>query len=148
MYSRQRVDPYPRIRPAGQAPFGTDDTVDHCVRQDIHLNQMYDQGNGRPQTPEHIRKYRASTNGQPGVRQVHPGMAEDVQNIDFYKAYGVKTNRNEQLETVLKAQNMQGLADKFNDIREDKYSSHVREPLGKTYVRGHNLPSQTQQDWF
>ena len=40
------------------------------------------------------------------------------------------------------------MAEKFNDIREQKYSSHVREPLGQTYVRGHQLPAQTQQNWF
>ena len=42
---------------------------------------------------------------------------------------------------MLKAQNLTGMAEKFNDIRESKYSSHVREPLGKTYVRGHELPA-------
>lgn len=33
---------------------------------------------------------------------------------------------------------MNGLADKFNDAKESKYASAVREPLGKSYQRGYN----------
>ena len=32
---------------------------------------------------------------------------------------------------------MNGLADKFNDAKENKYASAVREPLGKSYQRGY-----------
>ena len=38
---------------------------------------------------------------------------------------------------------MAGLADKFNDIKEDKYASHVREPLGKGYSRQYDWPEKT-----
>ena len=44
----------------------------------------------------------------------------------------------------MKAQNLAGLADKFNDIKEDKYASHVREPLGRGYSRQYDWPAQTQ----
>ena len=37
---------------------------------------------------------------------------------------------------------MNGLADKFNDAKEGKYASAVREPLGKSYQRGYNWPKQ------
>ena len=37
------------------------------------------------------------------------------------------------VDSVIKAQNLNGLADKFNDIKESKYASQVREPLGKAY---------------
>lgn len=43
--------------------------------------------------------------------------------------------------TVIKAQNLNGLADKFNDIREQQYASSVREPLGRGYQRGYNMPA-------
>jgi len=36
------------------------------------------------------------------------------------------------------------MQDKFNDIKEGQYASHVREPLGKGYERGYNWPRQTQ----
>jgi len=39
---------------------------------------------------------------------------------------------------------MAGLADKFNEIMEDKYASHVREPLGKGFSRKYEWPDKTQ----
>ena len=42
----------------------------------------------------------------------------------------------------MKAQNLNGLADKFNDAKEGKYASMVREPLGKSYQRGYAWPKQ------
>jgi len=37
------------------------------------------------------------------------------------------------MDQVVKAQNLNGLADKFNDAKEGKYASQVREPLGKSF---------------
>jgi hypothetical protein len=36
---------------------------------------------------------------------------------------------------------LKGLADKFNDIKESKYSSNLREPLAKGYERGYQWPT-------
>ena len=41
----------------------------------------------------------------------------------------------EPVNHVIKAQNLNGLADKFNDAKEGKYASAVREPLGRSYQR-------------
>lgn len=49
------------------------------------------------------------------------------------------------MDVVIKAQNLNGLADKFNDAKEGKYASAIREPLGKSYQRGYNWPKQAQQ---
>jgi hypothetical protein len=38
---------------------------------------------------------------------------------------------------------LNGLADKFNEIKEDKYASHVREPLGQGYSRQYDWPGHT-----
>jgi hypothetical protein len=35
---------------------------------------------------------------------------------------------------------MKGLADKFNDIKEEKYASRLKEPLAKGFERGYNWP--------
>lgn len=40
---------------------------------------------------------------------------------------------------------MNGLADKFNDAKEGKYASSVREPLGMSYQRGYNWPKQVAE---
>lgn len=42
------------------------------------------------------------------------------------------------------AQSLSGLADKFNDIKEDKYASHKREPLGKGFSRGYDWPAAAE----
>jgi hypothetical protein len=34
------------------------------------------------------------------------------------------------------------MQDKFNDIKESKYASHQREPLGESYKRGYNWPDK------
>lgn len=48
----------------------------------------------------------------------------------------------------MKAQNLSGLADFHNDLKEGQYASNVREPLGKSYVRGHQLPGVVESDGF
>ena len=36
------------------------------------------------------------------------------------------------------------MQDKFNDIKENQYASHVKEPLGKGYSRGYQWPDKVQ----
>lgn len=36
------------------------------------------------------------------------------------------------------------MQDKFNDIKESKYASHIREPLGKGYERGYQWPDKIE----
>ena len=37
------------------------------------------------------------------------------------------------------------MADKFNDIKESKYASNVREPLGKGFERKYEWPDKTER---
>ena len=48
----------------------------------------------------------------------------------------------------MKAQNLSGLADYHNDLKESQYASNVREPLGASYSRGHNLPNKVDESEF
>ena len=63
--------------------------------------------------------------------------------VDYQYKFGKKTQFGDPLETVIKAQNLNGLADKFNDIREQQYASSKREPLGKSYQRVYEWPNET-----
>lgn len=36
------------------------------------------------------------------------------------------------------------MEDKFNDIKESKYASNIREPLGKGYSRQYEWPNQCE----
>ena len=44
----------------------------------------------------------------------------------------------------LKFKNLVGLADRFNDIKEDKYGSHNREPLGNGFSRQYDWPDRCE----
>jgi hypothetical protein len=45
----------------------------------------------------------------------------------------------------LKANNLVGLADKFNDTMERKYQSVKREPLGRSMTRDYQWPAQANE---
>ena len=50
----------------------------------------------------------------------------------YKKLQPILEHNNKQLYSL---DSLNELTDKFNDIKEDKYASHVREPLGKGYSR-------------
>lgn len=105
-----------------------------CIHPDLI------ESNKRESTPEHIKKYRQSYRNQPGLRVQHFGLKEDAENIDKNAAYGRTTIASDSVQVVIKAQNLNGMADKFNDIMEGKYASNVTEPLGRPMSRNYNWP--------
>lgn len=108
-----RIDPIPNIRAAGRIIAMGDDGTHAALNHN---------GAG-PGTPEHIKKYRKSFQNQPGIKQVHPGLVDDGVPVGDGYRFGKKTAASEQAGEVVKAQNLRGLADKFNDIKEGKYAS-------------------------
>jgi len=50
-------------------------------------------------------------------------MIDDAENIDRNRAFGKIIQNSDPVSLVMKAQNLNGLADKFNDIKESKYQS-------------------------
>ena len=138
-YHKVRPDPYPGMRAAGtRNPNADKESVDFSVRQDVHAGQQ-------PGTPEHLKKYRKGHVNQPGKIQKHWGAADDAPPYAANYVYGKKTYGSEKVADVLPAQNLQGLADKFNDIKESKYASHQREPLGKGFTRNYQWPEKASQ---
>lgn len=113
---RVRPDPIPNIRAAGKIIAVGDESTKTAIKHDNNLAHV-------PGTPEHIRKYRKSTQNQPGIKQVHPGLFHDAPKVPDNFSYGKKTYGSDHVDTVIKAQNLAGLADKFNEIKEQKYAS-------------------------
>lgn len=136
--AKVRADPVPKIRAAGAIIATGGHNADMSVRQDIYGNE----GRGNAGTPPHIRKFRKINNDEPGKIMVHPGLQEGQPTLPKAYAFGRKTQGTDPVDIVIKAQNLNGLADKFNDLREGKYASAMREPLGKSYQRGYNWPKQ------
>ena len=136
---RVNNDPIPKIRDAGFQIVGVRDreNADFSIRQDVHLAK------DTPSTPEHLKKYRKSHVNEPGKIQKHWGVANDGKPFPENYSYGKSTYGSAHVSDVIKAQTLAGLADKFNDIKEDKYASHVREPLGKGYSRQYDWPEKT-----
>jgi hypothetical protein len=130
---------YHQIRAAGIGTTLKDEGTDKCIQQDIHYKA--------PDTPPHIKKFRKSMNMEPGKKQKHYGLMDDPTPDENFM-YGKKTHGSEHVEEVIKAQNLAGLADYNNDLKEAKYQSHIREPLGKSYARGYNMPEQTKDEKF
>lgn len=135
----KRPDSNPLIRQAGSIPKGSLGTASDCVRPDLL------ESNKRPDTPEHIKKYRQSYKNQPGLRVQHFGLKDDAENLDRNRAYGRSTLGSEKVGEIIKSQNLNGMADKFNDIREAKYASNIKEPLGRPMSRYYKWP-QTIED--
>lgn len=68
-------------------------------------------------------------------------MINDKPKVPENYAFGKKTFDSDHVDGVIKAQNMQGLAAKFNEIKESKYASSIREPLARGYERGYQWPN-------
>ena len=134
--SFQRCDPASQIKQAGAIPKGSDGNALMCMRPDL-----FPESQPREATPEHIRKYRQSFRHEPGQRMVHPGLQSDMENLDRNKVQGKETVGSEPNENIVKAQNFNGLAVKFNEIKESKYATHKKEPLGRGLTRDYEWPS-------
>ncbi|RLN73640.1 hypothetical protein BBJ28_00004932 [Nothophytophthora sp. Chile5] len=102
----------------------------------------------RPGTPDDVRRFRKSYFAEPGARIAHPGLINDLKQIDPTTKFGVVTTTSEHVAEVL----LNGPATEYQRLtlakREADYASHKREPLGKSYSRGHVLPARMQQPEF
>lgn len=130
-------DPIPKIPPAGVTTTIKDEDAGRCIQADNYHTA--------PDTPPHIKKYRKSFNNQPGIKQRHYGLVDDSLPD---QTFGKKTYGSEHVDEVIRAQNLRGLADFNNDLKEGKYQSHIREPLGKSYQRGYAFPDAVKKGDF
>lgn len=102
----------------------------------------------RPVTPEDVRRYRKSYFAEPGARIAHPGLINDLKHIDPLTKFGLVTTGSHHVQDVL----ANAPATEYQRIAlaksEANYASHKREPLGKSYMRGHVLPANMQKPEF
>jgi len=118
---------------AGLEPGSAEDNAERTLKPDI-----YNPATTVP-TPDHIIKWRKAT--EPGKVCLHPGVADDADHLrlDVYgRAEPVGVKVHEVLNTAPKSY----LLSQREAKNESIYLSHKREPLGKPYVRGHELPEK------
>jgi len=102
-----------------------------------------------PGTPPHVRKWRRSNFIEPGKRVIHPGMQDDfAAGVDPDKIFGNGTSaESDHVEDVWKNPEGDTEFQKAKSIINEKiYKSVNREPLGRSYNRGHKMPAYVTED--
>jgi EF-hand domain-containing family member B len=130
-------DRNPGLRPAGVITTIPDDSTKACVQPPPP----------REMTPEKIKKYRKSFNDEPGMKQIHYGVVEDPLPPSAF-TYGKKTYVSDHVHEIIASKKPQTLANFQTELKEQKYSSSIREPLGKGYERGYQYPQEVHSDKF
>jgi hypothetical protein len=98
----------------------------------------------RPPTPEHVKQWR--TVQEPGAMALHPGM-RGVRQPEGYR-YGSTTADSDHVADVFAHGPQKPLAEYETMRAEEIYRSHQREPLGKSYKRGHAMPAGVDDPSF
>ena len=77
---------------------------------------------------------------------MHPGLFDDQPRVPSALGFGKKMAGSDHVTDIMSSQNMQGLAARFNDIKEEKYASNMREPLAKGFQRNYNWPQPVSEN--
>ncbi len=106
----------------------------------------------RPSTPPEIRKYRRSTNLEPGKRFQHHGMADDYGTMHLEdRIYGQTDKNSVGKTTAAELINLPKRTEleRMNYVKSEKiYKTSNREPLGHVPDRGIILPSKFTEGFF
>lgn len=99
----------------------------------------------RASTPPEIRKYRRSTNLEPGRRFKHHGVVDDYDSMNLdEKVYGITENNRSRIgASDLINHPKPTELERINTIKAEKvYKQQNREPLGRIPDRGYVLPDK------
>jgi len=99
----------------------------------------------RPSTPPEIRKYRRSTNLEPGNRFKHPGLVDDYATMSLdEKIYGITESNTVRIgASDLINHELPSELERINNAKAEKvYKQQNREPLGRIPDRGYQLPTK------
>lgn len=127
------IDRAPFLSHAGHTSAIEGLSVDKSLRQDLYLNKV--------STPDHIKKYRNSTKEKVGVKQLHYGIYDDDKTYENY-VHGIKTLNSDHVEDCIINKENKGINHFLNHIRESKYATSWREPLGKGLQRNYVFPEK------
>ncbi|OMJ80066.1 hypothetical protein SteCoe_19756 [Stentor coeruleus] len=130
-------DRNPGVRPAGVVTTIPDDSTRACVQPPPP----------RESTPEKIRKYRKSFNDEPGMKQIHYGIVDDPLPAETF-TYGKKTYKSDHVHQIIGPNRNQGLGQFQTGLKEQKYASSIKEPLGKGFERGYSYPQEVNTSDF
>lgn len=124
-----RDDVAPRVRPAGRSTTLREDSVAQDLQSEIYFPA--------PSTPTRERRFRRLSHG-PGESHVHHGLKDQQLPPEEWR-YGVRTITGVSVGDCLKAGQKSGVEEYEQSRNERIYDSVKREPLGKSFNRGHSL---------
>lgn len=132
-------DRAPFMKEAGHTSSIQGLTVDSSIRQDVYYKP--------PSTPESIKKYRKSEKEIIGKKQLHYGIYNDDHSYENY-IHGNKTKDSDHVNDCIKGNNLNGVNYFLNLIKEQKYASSRREPLGNSIQRNYIFPEVVKKEEF
>lgn len=91
----------------------------------------------QPETPTAEKRFRR-TSQEPGEITRHHGLKEQRLPGDEFR-YGVRGVRGVTAEDTMRAGALFGVAEYKNGVAESIYASNKQEPLGRCYLRGHDV---------
>jgi len=104
----------------------------------------------RPVTPKRVKKYRKSFFEEPGKRVTHFGSIDDreelqerLSDVRFGKT---KTGVTDHVPDIFNQGRKSEISEYINDKKEAVYRSVQREPLGRSYIRGHDIPEEKGEE--
>uniref|UniRef100_A0A0G4I4K9 EFHB C-terminal EF-hand domain-containing protein n=1 Tax=Chromera velia CCMP2878 TaxID=1169474 RepID=A0A0G4I4K9_9ALVE len=135
---KTRKDPFPTVRSAGLEPVVSEPAA-LCVHPDTY--------DPPPLTPRSLEKYRK--NCKPGVETLHWGVKDDpITHQKKEMTFGIQSVKGVDVASTLKAQQLFGRQAYMQARGEKIYHSSTREPLGRGYERGHELPATVKEPAF
>lgn len=126
------------MREAGITTAIDGENVTNCFNYN-HINRV--------QTPDHLKRYRQSERHIPGAKQTHYGIYNDPKPYESM-IHGIKTKESDHVDNCIKDSNKSGINYFVNQIKESKYSSNQREPLGKSIIRNYDYPEKYRDASF
>lgn len=140
---KKGADPAPSVRSAGRP--GEMGEQAWMLRRGIQHDVILP----TPRTPEGRGSTRERHKQRTGPSEIarHWALKEDPI-PDSGEGYGVKTYYGENVADNFKAHQVVGVAEYLKTRGEAVYHSSTREPLGKSFVRGHELPADTSHPRF
>jgi hypothetical protein len=122
-------DYIPHIPPAGRS---TVVPLNDSAAMDVQSEIYYP----APMTPVFDRRFRTST--VPGEIRVHHSLKDQKLPAEEFR-YGIRGIKGTTTEQCMKAGQKFGIEEYQQSVKERKYESNIKEPLGRPYIRGHSL---------
>ncbi|POI32545.1 hypothetical protein CIB84_003703 [Bambusicola thoracicus] len=128
VYQGSFMDRFPHILAAGKL-FPTGDTAAHCLTEPLP----------RPVTPAIVKKFRNTTNPDPGAKRILYGKADDP-DVAAHLTHGITSGSSVAIASLVNPLPKTNFQQKIQDRKEAIYFSNREAPLGRSHDQSSMLP--------